>query len=179
MGVCAGAASGLRIRVNFELAGLDRQDFGEPVDVPARDFSSELEAFGSGRLGWASAGFDGKVRRVAELGCGAQPVEGELAHERHVLRAVALAHARQVLLESHVERPVQRVLDAPVAADGVCERGRGARARCDVIANVEPAAIVQFGARFDPDDGARVGEADFAGKAPVAVEPVDLAQNNS
>src|SRR5205814_5569624 len=79
--------------------------------------------------------------------------------------------------EGHVERPVQRVLDAPVAPDGLSERGHGTSAGCDVIANVEPGAILQFGPRFDPDDGARVDEADFAGKAPVAIEPVDLAQN--
>ena len=124
-----------------------------------------------------SAGFGGKVRRVAELGRGAQLVDRELAHERHVLRAVALAHARQVLLEGHVERPVQGVLDAPVAADGLSERGRGTGAGCDVVAGVEPGAVLQLGPRFDPDDGARIDEADFAGKAPVAVEPVDLPQH--
>ena len=91
-------APGLRIRVKFGLTGLDGEDFGESVDVPAGDFSSQLEGFGSGRLGWPSAGFDRKVWRVAETGRSAQPVEGELAHERHVLRAVALAHTRQILL---------------------------------------------------------------------------------
>ena len=91
--------------------------------------------------------------------------------------AVALSQARQVLLEGHVERPVQRVLDAPVAADGLGEPGGGETAGGNVVARVEPGAILQFGPRFDPDDGARVDEADFAGKAPVAVEPVDLAQH--
>ena len=72
---------------------------------------------------------------------------------------------------------MQRVLDSPVASDGLCEPGSGTRAGCDVIANVEPGAILQFGPRFDPDDCARVDEADFAGKAPVAVEPIDLPQH--
>src|SRR5208282_5040512 len=68
----------------------------------------------------------------------------------------------------------QRVLDSPVTADGVSERGRGTSAGSDVVANVDPGAILQLGPRFDPDNGARVDEADFAGKAPVAVEPIDL-----
>src|SRR5208282_3549214 len=172
-----GVGTGHRIRVKFVLPGWGGEDFGEPVYVPARDFSLELDAFGSGRLGWPPAGFDGKVGRVAEWRRGSELVEGKLAHQRHVLRAVALAHTRQVLLEGHVERPVQRVLDSPVAADVLCEPGHGTSAGCDVIANVEPGAILQLGPRFDPDDRARVGEADFAGKAPVAVEPIDLPQH--
>src|SRR5271157_2015068 len=122
--------------------GLDHEDFGEPVDVPARDFSAELEAFGSGRLGWPPAGLEGEVGRVAEWRGGAQLIEGELAHERHVLCSVALAHAREVLLEGHVERPVQRVLDAPVAADCLGEPGGGENAGSNVISRVEPGAIL-------------------------------------
>src|SRR5208282_346017 len=120
--------AGHRIRVKFVLPGWGGEDFGEPVYVPARDFSLELDAFGSGRLGWPPAGFDGKVGRVAERWRGSELVEGKLAHQRHVLRAVALAHTRQVLLEGHVERPVQRVLDSPVAADVLCEPGHGTSA---------------------------------------------------
>jgi hypothetical protein len=59
----------------------------------------------------------------------------------------------------------------------VSEPGCGTSAGCDGIANIEAGAILQFGPRFDPDNGAGVDEADFAGKAPVAVEPVDLAQD--
>src|SRR5208282_2037809 len=62
-----------------------------------------------------------------------------------------------------------RVFYSPVAADVLCEPGHGTSAGCDVIANVEPGAILQLGPRFDPDDRARVDEADFTGKAPVAV----------
>src|SRR5271165_4615624 len=124
------------------LTGLDHEDFGEPVDVPARNFSAELEAFGSGRLGWPAAGLEGEVGRVAEWRGGAQLIEGELAHERHVLCSVALAHAREVLLEGHVERPVQRVLDAPVAADCLGEPGGGENAGSNVISRVEPGAIL-------------------------------------
>ena len=64
-----------------------------------------------------------------------------------------------------------------MAADGAPERGRGARAGGDVIAGVEPGAVLQLGPRFDFDDGARVAKPDLAGKAPVAVEPVDLAHD--
>src|SRR5271165_3323106 len=48
----------------------------------------------------------------------------------------------------------------PVAADGLCELGRATSAGCDVIASVEPGAVLQLGRRFDPDDRARVDEAD-------------------
>ena len=47
----------------------------------------------------------------------------------------------------------------------------------DVVAGVEPAAVGQFGPRLDLDDGARDGEAEFAGEASLAVEPVDLARD--
>src|SRR5208283_3872870 len=72
---------------------------------------------------------------------------------------------------------LRRTLDSPVAAGVPCEFGRGTGAGCDVIANVEPGAVPQFGPRFDPDDRARVDEANFTGKAPVAVEPIDLPQH--
>ena len=129
------------------------------------------------RLGWPSARFNRKVGRVAQVCSCAHSVEGEPAHERHVLGAMPLAHARQILLEGHVERPVQGIFDAPVAADGVSERGRGATAGRDVIAGVEPRAILQLGSRINLDDRAGVDEAHLAGKAPVAVEPVDLPQH--
>src|SRR5271165_4460152 len=71
----------------------------------------------------------------------------------------------------------QSILDAPVAADAAREFGCGAGAGRDVVAGVEAGAILHLGPRFDFDDGARVDEADLAGKAPVAVEPIDLPQD--
>src|SRR3954469_11559403 len=45
-------------------------------------------------------------------------VEGDLAQEGEVAGGGAVAHAAVILTESDVEHPMQRVLDAPVPADG-------------------------------------------------------------
>src|SRR5271166_3892961 len=96
------------------------EDFGEPFDVPTGDLSSQLEAFWSRRLGRLSARLDGEVRRFAERRGGAELVEGELAHKRHILRAVALARATG---------PPGRSRRASSAEYSRCPSGRGCRAR--------------------------------------------------
>src|SRR5215212_6180412 len=50
-------------------------------------------------------------------------VEGDLAQEGEVAGSGAVAHATVVLAEGDVEDPVQRVLDAPVPADGFDQDG--------------------------------------------------------
>src|SRR5215217_8466472 len=50
-------------------------------------------------------------------------VEGDLAQEGEVAGSGAVAHATVVLAEGDVEDPVQRVLDAPVPADGLDQDG--------------------------------------------------------
>ena len=62
--------------------------------------------------------------------CVADQIDGEVADDGHVLGAVAFAQAGEVLLEGYVERPMQVVLDCPMAAHrlgkGFCrERARG------------------------------------------------------
>jgi hypothetical protein len=42
-----------------------------------------------------------------------QQVEGEMADDGHVLGAVAGAQARLVLIEGHVEGPMQVIFDTP------------------------------------------------------------------
>jgi hypothetical protein len=41
-------------------------------------------------------------------------VEGEVADDGHIGRAVAIAQARLVLVEVDVEHPVEPILDAPM-----------------------------------------------------------------
>src|SRR4051812_11909664 len=50
-------------------------------------------------------------------------VEGDLAQEGEVAGGGAIAHATVVLTEGDIEDPVQRVLDAPVPADGFDQDG--------------------------------------------------------
>src|SRR5512144_240879 len=50
-------------------------------------------------------------------------IEGDLAQEGQVAGSGAVAHATVILAEDDVEDPVQRVLDAPVPADGLDQDG--------------------------------------------------------
>src|SRR4029077_4659066 len=76
-----------------------------------------------------SASLDGSV----VLGL-ADEVEGEVAGDRHVSGTVSGAQAGLILVEGHVEGPVQVVLDGPVASHGLGEGLGGEVARADVAA---------------------------------------------
>jgi len=70
---------------------------------------------------------------------------------------------------------VEAVFDAPVSPHGVgggfgAEGGGG-----DIVSGVEAAAILELGARGDLDDGGDAGQAQFAGEAFVAAQPIDVA----
>src|SRR5687768_10910114 len=60
-----------------------------------------------------------------------EDVEGELSDDGEVLGAMILAGAAGVLVEQHIEDPVEIVLDAPMGARDVeqllADRGREAR----------------------------------------------------
>ena len=66
------------------------------------------------------------------VGVGVQDVEGQASDEGEILWRVVLPCPRVVLIEHHIERPMQIVLDAPMLPD---ERRRffGVR-RCDSTA---------------------------------------------
>ena len=53
----------------------------------------------------------------------ANKVEGDFAQEGEIAGGGAVAHAAVVLAAGDVERPMQRVLDAPVPADGLDQDG--------------------------------------------------------
>ena len=100
-----------------------------------------------------------------------------MSDDSHVFRAVAFSQAGLVFVEDDVEHPVQAVFDAPVAAHGRGRRSAVSGGRGDVIAGLEAAAVGEFGARLDADDRGDVGQAQFAGKAPITVEPFDLSDD--
>ena len=62
-------------------------------------------------------------------GHGADEIEGQMAHQSHVLGAVAASQARLVLFEDDIEHPVQAVFDSPVRPCGVGEGLCGQLAR--------------------------------------------------
>ncbi len=47
----------------------------------------------------------------------------------------------------------------------------------DVKARFETRAVGELGARLDANEGRGAGEAMLAGKAPIAVEPIDVMKN--
>src|SRR4051812_35513008 len=98
-----------------------------------------------------------------------------MAHDGHVVRAVALAQARLVVGKHHVEHPMQAGLNAPVPAHAVRGARGGERRGRDVGAGLEPAAILQLGAGCDLHHTGHVRQAQLAGKAPRALKPVDVA----
>jgi hypothetical protein len=76
-----------------------------------------------------------------------------------------------VLAEGDVEHPVQAVLDGPMAAHGLGEFARRHWSRRDVVAHrTDLLALFPCSRLYD---GGKGGEAVLAGKAPLAVEPVD------
>src|SRR5512144_795538 len=63
-------------------------------------------------------------------------IEGDLAQEGQVAGSGAVAHATVILAEDDVEDPVQRVLDAPVPADGLDQDGRIVAAAGEEVADL-------------------------------------------
>ena len=89
---------------------------------------------------------------VSEAGFGLvllQEVEGELGEDGEVLCGHPAPFALLVFSESHVERPVELVLDLPVVADIGVERGVG-REAADVEAFLCGLASAGRACRPDP-----------------------------
>src|SRR5918998_683434 len=63
-------------------------------------------------------------------------VEGDLAQKGEVTGGGAVAYPAVVLAEGDVEDPVQRVLDAPVSADGLDQDGRIVAAAGEEVADL-------------------------------------------
>src|SRR5581483_839814 len=88
----------------------------------------------AGEVVWVEGGLEAFGREAALGGVGAQEVEGDLAQQREVARAVAGADPAAVLAERDIQDPVQAVLDPPVAADGGGQARGVRRQAADVVA---------------------------------------------
>jgi hypothetical protein len=79
-----------------------------------------------------------------------------------------------IIAQDDLQRPVEAVLDAPMAAHGLARPLRRKSRRGDAASRSETAAVGKFGPQFDLDAAGGAGQAQFARKAPVAIEPVDF-----
>lgn len=102
---------------------------------------------------------------------GADQIEGEAAHGRHVLGPVSGAVARQVVLELDIEQPVH-ALDPPMAANCFADPLDVERCGGDVGAAVEGRAIGMLGASVDLDDRLDGGEARLPRIAALGGDPI-------
>ena len=125
----------------------------EIFGVPSCEFSSELDAF--------------------PIAVCADQIEGEVADDSHVLSAMALADARQIVLEADVEHPVERVFNAPMAPDRFAKGFGRHRLGGDVKALFGPDAVLGLDPAFDHGDGFKLGKAALAGKAARTLHPID------
>ena len=107
----------------------------------------------------------------------AHEIEGEVADDGHLGWTVSGSRSCGVLAEDDVEHPVQGVLDGPVASHGAGELGRAHPARGDVEASLDAGCALFVDARLDAGEDGDAGEAIFAGKAAVAVEPADVGRH--
>src|SRR5258707_2815949 len=63
-----------------------------------------------------------------------QEVERQMTQDRKVLRAAASAHATVIFAESHVEHPVQSILDVPMGPHNVQRLLSAGRETRDIVA---------------------------------------------
>jgi hypothetical protein len=90
----------------------------------------------------------------------------------HVFSAMTLSQAELILAEGDIEHPVQAIFNLPVVGDGESGLRRGQACGGDEEACVEAAAVFQFGARSDLDDGLGSRQSIFDREASLAIEPI-------
>jgi len=101
-----------------------------------------------------------------------------VADSGHVLRSGAGSQAAEILVEHHVEDPVQTVLDMPMASHGVGEQFGVKRHGGQVVAPFEAGAAVALDLGLDHGNGGQPGEPRLAGEPPCGGEPVDLVADH-
>src|SRR5579863_6880510 len=134
------------------------KDFEEEGLAPSCDFAAELDA--------------------SFCFVDAHEIEGEAADDRHVFGAVAGSVAGQVVLEGDVKQPM-KALDAPMAARRLGEPFDVERGRTDVEAGIAGAAVGEFGAIDELDDGLDAAEARLPRIAALRGDPVDEARSGA
>src|SRR3546814_16075766 len=73
--------------------------------------------------------------------CSSDLVEGQVPEDGEVFRSVVGAVAGGVLVEGHVEHPMEAVLDGPVGADGAGEAFRGEAGGGKIVAGGGATAV--------------------------------------
>jgi hypothetical protein len=93
------------------------KDGCEISGVPACPLAAQLDAGSLWRpwfVGFAAQPFSLWPRRLIDL---SDKVDGEVAHDGHVLGAMAFAQTGLIFTEDHVQRPMQLIFYAPMASD--------------------------------------------------------------
>ena len=101
----------------------------------------------------------------------AHEVHGHVLHGGHVLGAVAGAQPGEVVVEDHVQDPVQPVIDAPVSAQRASEGGDVEPGGGQVVAAGGAGRAVALDLGLDRRDRGEAGEARIARMPAVASEP--------
>ena len=119
---------------------------------------------------------DGRALRRITEGTAAYAAFGP--DSGHVLRPGAGSQAAEILVEHHVEDPVQTVLDMPMASHGVGEQFGVKRHGGQVVASFEAGAAVALDLGLDHGDGAQPGEPRLTREPPCGGEPIDLVADH-
>src|SRR3954469_16441935 len=90
---------------------------------------------------------------------GGNKVESDFAEQGEVAGGGAMAHSAIIFSEGDIENPVQSILDAPVAADGLGQDGRIVVAAGEEVADLSFGLIgaVDAADRLDRQQGAQIG----------------------
>ena len=97
-----------------------------------------------------------------------EEVEGGVLDDGEVLRSEAASQPREIVVEDHVEDPVEPVLDAPVGAPGTGEQHGVGGQRRDIEMLGGLALAVALDLALDQGDGLQ------AGPGMALLEPVDI-----
>src|SRR5215207_3877370 len=118
-----------------------------------------------GEIGWVPSGALAAPLEASLIMGAAHEVEGEGAHDRHVLGPMPVAQARVVLAEEHIQHPMQAGLDAPMQAHGLSATRRRERGGGDVKAPLDGAAVAPLDPGLHQGDRRQLGNAGRAGEA--------------
>jgi len=69
----------------------------------------------------AAAAFSGKrkVNRVVF-----EDIKSNMADDSHIFRGMILPDTAVILMEGHIQAPMERILDAPMFTDCICKSGQ-------------------------------------------------------
>ena len=101
-----------------------------------------------------------------------QWIEGEVSDDGHIPSAMADAQPGLILVELHVQDPVELVFDGPMGSHSLGELRRIEHRRGDIQASLGRCLAALLDRRFDHANGGEAGEAGLSRIAAVAGHPV-------